>query len=139
MKIKEIQIKLHLQVSSPNFLIPSHFISSGLIETSKNHIHICQCYLTGQNMSLSCTFTLRTWSLHHHLHNKLFLFHNFFLKVFIFFQQPCLKISSIFTFSFLSLMVAAALQLCGVKTFSNCKPENKSYIHLLKVSMLAAW
>ena len=54
MKIKGIQIKLHLQVSSLNFLIPSHFICSGLIETLKNHIQICLCYIFNrESISLS--------------------------------------------------------------------------------------
>ena len=39
-KNQGMQIKLHLQVSSLNFLIPSHFICLGLIETLKNHIQI---------------------------------------------------------------------------------------------------
>ena len=50
MKIKGIQIKLHLQVSSLNFSIPSHFICSGLIETLTNHI---QVRLIGESISLS--------------------------------------------------------------------------------------
>ena len=65
------------------------------------------------------------WRLHHHLHNKLFLFR----KVLIFFQQPCFKISSIFTFSFWLYLL---LKVCNVKFFSKYELENKSYIHLLK-------
>ena len=44
-----------------------------------------------------------------------------------------------FTFSFFALLVAAALQMCGVEFFSNYEHENKPYIHLLKVLMLASW
>ena len=38
MKIKGTQTKLHLQLSSLNFSIPSQFICLGLIETLKSHI-----------------------------------------------------------------------------------------------------
>ena len=61
MRIKWIQIKLDLQVSSLNFLIPSHFICLGLIKTLKNHIQISQFYL------LSCII-VTTLNLIYYLH-----------------------------------------------------------------------
>ena len=77
MKIKGIQIKLHLPVSSLNFLIPSHFICFGLIETSKKHIQISYCFLIGEKYKFRLynkTNLLFSWRLHRHLHNKLFLY-----------------------------------------------------------------
>ena len=93
MKIKGIQIKLHLPVSSLNFLIPSHFICFGLIETSKNHIQISYCFLIGEKYKFRL-YIVTTIKLIYYFHDVYIVicminYSFMFLKVFINFQQPC--------------------------------------------------
>ena len=101
MKINGIQINLNLQVSSLNFLLPSHFICVGLIETSKNHILISYCFLIGQKYKFKL-YTVKTLKLIYYFHEVYIVIciinYSFFmfLKVFINFQQPCFNISCIF-------------------------------------------
>ena len=59
-------------------------------------------------------------------------------NVLAFLQQLCFKISEMFTFNWLALLVAADLQVCGVHSFRIDVSMKRSSTHLLIVSIAAA-
>ena len=96
-KIKGIQIKLHLHLSSLNFLIPSNFIGSGLIKNLKNHIQIFYCYFLGEKCKFNL-YIVTTLNLIYYLHEVYiiiciinYFFFIMFFKSFHSFQQPSFK------------------------------------------------
>ena len=100
-KIKGIQIKLHLHLSSLNFLIPSNFIGSGLIKNLKNHIQIFYCYFLGEKCKFKL-YIVTTLNLIYYLHEVyiiICIINYFFFIMFSYFSSslvlryiPCLHL-----------------------------------------------
>ena len=120
--------------SFPIHLYGSHFICK------ESHGNILMLFNKKQNkVKLYIVTTLNLIYNLHEVHTIILIINYFSFIMFLkSFQQPSFRIPCLFTFSFLALLVATAPELCDVKFFRNRKPEKKSYIHLLKVSMLAS-